>query len=128
MRWALMVFAPAIASLIGGCALMSGIDEDLASAAMVSRGEAYAQSVCAACHGVGRGQVSARAGAPIFREIARRYTPSGLERELEAIAEVGHYDMPRIRIAPADRADLIVYVASLQKRSREWSPPDRGSR
>jgi mono/diheme cytochrome c family protein len=106
--------APALAVLLSGCSVAEGLRVGFPTASRIGRGESVARNVCAACHAVRPGQASARSGAPTFMTISRRYTPRGLDRELDAIAEVGHYGMPVIRITPNDQRDLITYIASLR--------------
>jgi len=109
-----VVAAPVIAVLLSGCSVAEGLRVGFPTASRIGRGESVARNVCAACHAVRPGQASARSGAPTFMTISRRYTPRGLDRELDAIAEVGHYGMPVIRITPNDQRDLIAYIASLR--------------
>ena len=56
---------------------------------------------------------SPRPGAPPFRDVRRRYNEISLQREFEAIREVGHYSMPPKPISNADGRDLIAYIESL---------------
>lgn len=112
--WVVSGAAPALAMLLSGCSVADGLKVGFPTAARIGRGESIARNVCAACHGVRPGHASSRPGAPNFVAISRRYTPRGLARELDAIAEVGHYGMPVIRITPDDQRDLVAYVASLK--------------
>jgi cytochrome c len=86
------------------------IGQDLSA---VGRGRSFAEVQCATCHAVGRGGDSPKPSAPPFGTIRLRYNELSLERELQAIGEVGHYGMPVLRIEPADRRDLIAYIESL---------------
>lgn len=79
----------------------------------MARGRALAQDKCSACHAVGASGTSPHPAAPSFGMIGKKYSTAGLGRELEAIATVGHYEMPRIPISPEDRVDIIAYIESL---------------
>lgn len=77
------------------------------------RGYKVAARECSSCHAIGRVGESPRPSAPPFREIRRRYNEISLNREFEAISEVGHYEMPAKPISKSDGEDLIAYIESL---------------
>ncbi len=107
----------ALAIGIAGCAeLRNDLRLGFAETARIERGKAHFHSVCVACHGEGS-QPSPNRIAPRVEMIAQRYSPQGLARELEAIADVGHYGMPTVRTTPAERRDLVAFISSLQSPS-----------
>jgi mono/diheme cytochrome c family protein len=77
------------------------------------RGYRVAARECAGCHSIEKTGESPRPGAPPFRDVRRRYNEISLQREFEAIREVGHYSMPPKPISNADGRDLIAYIESL---------------
>ena len=83
------------------------------SGAAADRGYKVAARECAGCHAIERTGESPRPGAPPFRDIRRHYNEISLEREFQAIREVGHYAMPPKPISQGDGRDLIAYIESL---------------
>ena len=77
------------------------------------RGHLVAARDCARCHAIEPAGVSPRPTAPPFRDIRRRYNEISLQREFDAIRDVGHYEMPPTPISPADARDLAAYIESL---------------
>jgi mono/diheme cytochrome c family protein len=77
------------------------------------RGYKVAARECAGCHAIDKTGESPRPGAPPFRDVRRHYNEISLEREFQAIREVGHYAMPPKPISQADGRDLIAYIESL---------------
>jgi mono/diheme cytochrome c family protein len=100
--------AIAISSGAGVCA-----KERAGRSVSAERGNRVAARECAGCHAIDRSGKSARPTAPPFREIRRRYSDKSLQREFEAIGEVGHYEMRPKPISKADGEDLIAYIGSL---------------
>jgi cytochrome c len=86
-------------------------DEDAAA----HRGYNYARDNCAGCHQVGYEGVSPDPHAPAFGQIHRSFSRTGLERELDAISEVGHFTMKARPISPADRSDVAAYIENLKR-------------
>ena len=88
----------------------------VAQAASEQRGRAFAQANCARCHAIGPAGASPLAGAPAFRELHRRYP---VEQLAEALAEgitAGHAaPMPEFELEPAQIADLLAYLTTLQR-------------
>ncbi len=76
----------------------------------IQRGRTFADAKCTACHAVSGRAPGLTARAPAFTIIAGRYTVSSLERELDAIAEVGHYETPALMTSPEDRAAVVAYM------------------
>jgi mono/diheme cytochrome c family protein len=81
--------------------------------ANVARGRMVAASRCERCHAIEQSDKSARPTAPPFKVIALRYGPDELQRELQTITEVGHFEMPPTLIELAERRDLVAYIKSL---------------
>ncbi|MDB5451757.1 MAG: cytochrome c family protein [Caulobacteraceae bacterium] len=103
-----LAFGAAIAISSGVCA-----KERPGRSVSAERGNRVAARECAGCHAIDRSGKSARPTAPPFREIRRRYSAKSLQREFEAISEVGHYEMRPKPISKADGEDLIAYIGSL---------------
>ena len=85
------------------------------SAARLDRGRTFVEKNCAGCHSVTSTGSSKHPSAPPFRTLGRKYP---IEHLAEALAEgivVGHSAMPVFRLAPEEIADVLDYVASLQK-------------
>jgi cytochrome c len=80
------------------------------------RGHRVAARDCAGCHAIENVGNSPRPGAPPFRDIRRRYNEISMQREFEAIREVGHYEMPPTPISLSDGRDLTAYIESLAER------------
>jgi cytochrome c len=80
------------------------------------RGYRVAARDCAGCHALEKQGESPRLGAPPFRDIRRRYNEISLQREFEAIREVGHYEMPPTPISLSDGRDITAYIESLAER------------
>ena len=80
------------------------------------RGYRVAARDCAGCHAVEQTGASPRPGAPPFRDVRRRYNEISMQREFEAIREVGHYEMPPTPISLSDGRDLSAYIESLAER------------
>ena len=50
----------------------------------------------------------------LWREIARRYDDRTLASEFDALARVGHYEMPPLMISAPDRRALSAYIGSFR--------------
>jgi len=83
----------------------------------VRDGRAFAQRVCAICHGIQLGQVSAVAGAPSFYTIAatRGMSPLALRVALEST----HRSMPNFAFTADELRTVIAYIMSLQPRGKQ---------
>jgi len=110
MRVTKMMAMLAALAAVAGCATSQG-DSDSAA---IRQGEAAASAQCAGCHAIGPSGESSRKEARPFRAIAADYSEASLLRELEAISEVGHYQMPPRPIAREDLQALARYISSLR--------------
>jgi mono/diheme cytochrome c family protein len=115
------LFSPSRAVAAAAVALLCGADPALAQqgradAGRPDAGRAFAQAQCARCHAIGAAGASPLAGAPAFRELHRRYP---VEQLAEALAEgitAGHAaPMPEFALEPAQIADLLAYLRTLQR-------------
>jgi len=88
-------------------------------AARIDRGRVFVEKNCAECHSVMPTGPSRHRSAPPFRVLGEKYP---IEHLAEALAEgiiVGHSAMPVFRLEPDEIADLLDYIASLQKPSAD---------
>jgi len=102
MRRALLLLA---ALALTGCTSVGG-----GPGWPLDRGRALAQEKCAACHTISGNADSPNPKAPPFAQIGARYSEAGLDRELEVIAQMGHYSMPPTPLSKADRDSLAAYI------------------
>lgn len=80
------------------------------------RGEALLSKHCATCHAVGTVGGSARADAPAFRTLGRKYPVETLEEALAEGLISGHPDMPEFTFDVEDVGAIIAYLKSIQQR------------
>ena len=103
------------AKLMGLFALVVGpLAGSMAAAQEVGdarQGLAFAQKVCAECHGVAPGQL-VPAAAPTFRAIAN--TPGMTALALTVFLTTPHGNMPNLVISESDRNNVIAYILSLR--------------
>jgi mono/diheme cytochrome c family protein len=79
----------------------------------VRHGREIAQTICAACHVVAKGQlVSPNSEAPPFPVLAA--TPGMTTIALTAALLTSHRQMPNIILQPDERRDVIAYILSLK--------------
>jgi len=103
---------------LSSCAVLDGFSPgERVRLREVAAGQALARSRCQACHLVDGPSVDG--AAPPLVEIARRYKDKRLDWELETIAEVGHYRMPRTPLSAAEISALNAYLRSLQAKTDE---------
>ncbi|MET3667605.1 cytochrome c [Caulobacter sp. 1776] len=101
-----------------GCAILGATSPaEHARQRQVEIGRAFARTQCAACHQMNG--VGAADEPPPFTEIARRYEEARLDWELETIAQVGHYRMPRKPLSAAEITALTAYIRSLDAPASE---------
>ena len=80
-----------------------------------SRGEAFARTTCARCHGVGSRGASPTPEAPTFRTLAGRFPIDDLADILVEGVERRHPAMPDFRLDPLDADDLTAYLRTLRR-------------
>lgn len=115
-RRACRLSAIAAASLaLAGCAGRP------AAMAPLPSGEQLAEQKCAGCHAIGETGASPNPRAPAFRDVYRRYPPDGLRDAFAHGMEVGHRDMPRFVLRPAEIDALVDYLGSLNPCTRPSS-------
>jgi mono/diheme cytochrome c family protein len=112
-RGAILHLLIAVTLLLGGCSVLKGFEVGFPTAAKLRNGEAVAQRVCSACHATDRSNTGGKGRATPFAAIAKKYSTSGLELELSAISDAGHYSMPAIPLSAKEQAGLAAYIASL---------------
>jgi cytochrome c len=78
-------------------------------------GRAFAEANCARCHAIGATGSSALAAAPAFRDLHRRYPVDQLAEALAEGIGTGHAAMPEFQLAPAQIADFLAYLKTLQR-------------
>lgn len=76
----------------------------------VEVGRAIAKKSCAGCHAIGRTGASPLAGAPPFREFARKWPLESLEEALAEGIVTAHPDMPEFQFGSAEITALIAYL------------------
>ena len=70
------------------------------------------------CHATARSDESALPQAPAFRDLHERYPIEGLSEALAEGILTGHPAMPEFRFTPAEVAEIIAYLQSIQSRQR----------
>jgi mono/diheme cytochrome c family protein len=109
-----LIFAIVCVATLGmASALAARPVEQEGPRANISRGRMFAASRCERCHAIEQSDKSARPNAPPFKVIALRYGQDELQRELQTITEVGHFEMQPTFIELAERRDLVAYIKSL---------------
>ncbi len=78
-------------------------------------GRAFAEANCARCHAIGATESSTLAAAPAFRDLHRRYPVDQLAEALAEGIGTGHAAMPEFQLEPAQIADLLAYLKTLQR-------------
>lgn len=86
--------------------------------AQQARGRALAETHCSSCHAVGRRGESPAPEAPPFRHLSRNYRVDTLQEALAEGISVGHPAMPQFQFHPEDADAVVVYLESIQDRSR----------
>lgn len=78
-------------------------------------GEAFARTVCAACHGVARGETASRdSRAPSFQTLAD--TPGITAIALRVALRSSHRDMPNLMLSDQESANVIAFILDLRTR------------
>jgi mono/diheme cytochrome c family protein len=79
-----------------------------------ARGRAFAQQVCARCHGIERGVAdSPNAAAPTFPVIAQ--VPGLTALALTVSLQGAHREMPDLVLDTQETADVIAFILSFQR-------------
>ncbi len=78
------------------------------------RGHALVQRDCGGCHAVEATGDSPLAAAPPFRALHDRYPLDALEEALAEGILSGHPAMPEYEYAPAEIADILAWMKSLE--------------
>ena len=80
-----------------------------------NKGEALAQSVCAQCHAVGKGEMnSPNPKAPTFTTVAS--TRGMTEMALRVWLQSPHPTMPSLMLDADAKDDVIAYILSLKRK------------
>lgn len=106
---AFVVLAKAVPAL---CAEPTAPD----ASASIGRGLQLAERNCSQCHAIGMSGESPNAMAPAFRELHRRYPAGSLEEAFGKGLLTHTAAMPKIRLSPAETADLVAYFKAMRDR------------
>ncbi len=102
-------------ALLGASALTdTAVAQSIPTAPDLSRGLAFVTENCSRCHAVGRSGDSPLLPAPRFRELHLRYPVEYLEEALAEGIVTGHQAMPQFVLDPAQIADVIAYLKTLE--------------
>jgi mono/diheme cytochrome c family protein len=107
VRIRLILVALAAAALLESTPILAQGADD------VGHGREIAQTICAACHVLAKGQLaSPNSEAPPFPLLAA--TPGMTSIALTAALLTSHRRMPNIVLQPDERRDVIAYILSLK--------------
>lgn len=81
---------------------------------LIQRGETLLRQHCALCHAVGRTDTSPYPGAPLFRDLSKRYPVDVLEEALAEGFTSGHPAMPEFTFSAERAAAIVAYLTSIQ--------------
>ena len=84
--------------------------------ALIERGRTLVRDNCSRCHAIDRTGTSSFRGAPLFRELWRRYPVDVLEEALAEGFTSGHPAMPEFTFSGDDAAAVVAYLISIQTR------------
>lgn len=79
-----------------------------------AHGKVLVEANCAQCHGIGATDKSPHAQAPELRTLSERYPLDALEEAFVEGIYSGHPDMPEFVATPAQIADIIAYIATIE--------------
>lgn len=91
------------------------VDRRHETAALIERGRTLVRDHCSRCHAIGGSGESTFRGAPIFRELWRRYPVDVLEEALAEGFTSGHPAMPEFVFSPRDAEAIVTYLLSIQR-------------
>jgi mono/diheme cytochrome c family protein len=95
-------------------ALTAGNASAQSQRVLIQRGETLVRQHCALCHAVGRSDASPYPGAPLFRELSKRYPVDVLEEALAEGFTSGHPAMPEFTFSAERAAAIVAYLGSIQ--------------
>jgi len=99
-------------SLVALMVLLANQAADAQESLEVRQGRAFAQRICATCHGVVLGAPSPAAGEPNFYNLA---TTAGMsELALRVALQTPHHSMPNLMPTPDEMRDVTAYIMSLR--------------
>ena len=101
--------------MAAGCATQDISAADGAEIA-VARGRQIALLQGSQCHQIEAAGESPNPMAPAFRGIRMRYNMLAFERRMAELRPEDHYEMPGIKLEPADVADVAAYIDTLRGR------------
>ena len=102
-----------ILAALAAAALLDPVPILAQEADNIGHGREIAQTICAACHVVAKGQlVLPNSEAPPFPTLAA--TPGMTSIALTAALLTSHRLMPNIVLQPNERRDVIAYILSLK--------------
>ncbi|QCK86660.1 cytochrome c [Phreatobacter aquaticus] len=84
--------------------------------ALIERGRTLVRENCSRCHAIDRTGTSTFQGAPVFRELWRRYPVDVLEEALAEGFSAGHPAMPEFTFSGEGAAAIVAYLISIQTR------------
>lgn len=88
-----------------------------AQSALIERGQAIAERLCARCHAIGPVGESPVKLAPAFRSLPLRYPVDHLAEALAEGIVTGHPAMPEFKFGPDDINGLLTFIDSLAPQS-----------
>lgn len=110
-----MLYRTAALALAVAAALSGALPADAQSQRVLAqRGETLVRQHCALCHAVGRDDASRYPGAPLFRELSKRYPVDVLEEALAEGFTSGHPAMPEFTFSAERSAAIVAYLMSIQ--------------
>jgi cytochrome c len=95
-------------------AFLFAFSESPSAAALTEQGEAIAQRLCGACHGLGRAERSPIPSAPAFRRLDSRIDLDDMQDRLEDGNLGDHPQMPVFVLRDDEAAALVAYIKSLR--------------
>lgn len=105
---------PIFTTILAGTVLFALVGPIYAQAlGEAKRGQSLAETVCAECHAVRKGQLRARDGhAPTFETLAT--TPGITPMAIMVALRTSHSEMPNLVLKNQEIDDIIAYVATLR--------------
>ncbi len=111
------VIAPFFCFLaLGACASPPKPQPSAPLAPAALQGLQLAETHCSRCHAIGADGGSTHPMAPPFRTLSRNYPVNSLEEAFAEGIAVGHRDMPRFELEPAQIDAIVAYLSAIQER------------